>query len=223
MQQPTVRRVTREDVPRLTEVLTRAFARDPYFTWLAGDAAERNQRMRDAWHAILRFASAGLRETWTDTGLRGVAIWIPPGRQSSSLLDSFRLFPSFTRLTGWSRMREASSAVELLERRRRFHVPWPHFYLSALGVDPEVQGQGIGSAILEPVLRHADATRTAAYLETATARNVLLYERHGFVVVEELLLPGTDIRGWLMRRPADRAIAAGVGGALDPPSRPGSG
>ena len=223
MEQPSVRRATRDDVQQLAAVLTRAFARDPYFVWLAGDAPERNQRMRDAWRGILRHASAGLRETWTDAGRSGVAIWIPPGRASSSLLESFRLFPSFTRLTGWSRMREASAAVELLEHRRRVHAPTPHFYLSALGVDPDLQGRGIGSAILEPVLRRADATGALAYLETATARNVLLYERHGFAVVEALLLPGTDIRGWLMRRsarPASEALAPADPG---PPSPFGSG
>jgi hypothetical protein len=51
-----------------------------------------------------------------------------------------------------------------------------------------------------PVLDRCDADRVAAYLETAVARNVLLYERVGFEVVEELILPKTDIRGWLMRR-----------------------
>ena len=139
------------------------------------------------------------------------------------MFESFRLFPSFTRLTGWSRMREASAAVELLEHRRRAHAPSPHFYLSALGVDPDVQGRGIGSAILEPVLRRADATGAAAYLETATARNVLLYERHGFAVVEELLLPGTDIRGWLMRRPPGPAREEPAPADPDPPSPSGSG
>jgi ribosomal protein S18 acetylase RimI-like enzyme len=218
MEQPTVRRATRDDVPQLAAVLARAFARDPYFAWLAGAAPERNQRMRDAWHGILRFASAGMAETWTDADRSGVAIWIPPGRKSSSLIDSFRILPSFARLTGWNRMREASAAVELLEQRRHVHVPRPHFYLSALGVDPGLQGRGIGSAILQPVLRQADATEAVAYLETATARNVLLYERHGFAVVEELLLPGTDIRGWLMRRPP-RPI--GIGADRVDPGSPG--
>jgi hypothetical protein len=34
---------------------------------------------------------------------------------------------------------------------------------------------------------------------------VLLYERHGFDVVEELVLPDTDVHGWLMRRAANGA------------------
>lgn len=209
MEEPTVRRATTADVPRLAAVLAGAFARDPYFSWLAGEASERNQRMRDAWSGILRFASAGMRETWTDASRSGVAIWIPPGRGPSSIIDSFRLMPTFARLTGWRRLREASAAVEFLEHRRRDHVPTPHWYLSALGVDPDVQGQGIGSALLAVIGARADADRTPAYLETATARNVLLYERHGFAVVEELVLPRTDVHGWLMRR--DPVSGSGVG------------
>jgi hypothetical protein len=53
---------------------------------------------------------------------------------------------------------------------------------------------------MEPVLEICDRDGVPAYLETAVARNVLLYERAGFEVVEELILPKTDIRGWLMRR-----------------------
>ena len=223
MEEPIARRATRDDLPALAAVLARAFAHDPYFSWLAGDASERNQRMRDGWLGILRYASAGLRETWTDDDRNGAAIWIPPGRAASSMLDSLRLFPTFARLTGWNRMREASAAVELLERRRQRHAPTPHYYLSALGVDPERQGQGVGSALLAPILRAADAGGTTAYLETATARNVLLYERHGFGVVEELVLPGTDIRGWLMLRPPRSASGDVDPAAVDPPSRPGSG
>jgi ribosomal protein S18 acetylase RimI-like enzyme len=195
-----VRRATRDDVPALAAVLARAFARDPFFSWLAGDAPERNQRMRDAWVAILRHASARLTETWTTDDRAGAAVWIPPGRDVVGPLDSVRLLPGLVRLTTWRRLREASDAVEILERYRHRHVPRPHWYLSALGVDPDRQGEGIGSALLAPVLGRADAAGQPAYLETAVARNVLLYERHGFDVVEEVVIPRTDIHGWLMLR-----------------------
>ena len=79
-------------------------------------------------------------------------------------------------------------------------MPVAHFYLSALGVEPERQGEGVGTALMQPVLQRADRDERACYLETATGRNVLLYERQGFEVVEELTLPGTDVHGWLMRR-----------------------
>jgi ribosomal protein S18 acetylase RimI-like enzyme len=195
-----VRRATRREIPELAAVLARAFVQDPFFSWLAGEASERSQRMRDGWTGILRFASAGLSETWTNDDRSGVAIWIPPGRAASSLIESIRLTPALARMTTWRRLRLASAAIETLEEHRHRHAPQPHYYLSALGVEPERQGEGIGSALIAPVLAAADAAGAPAYLETATGRNVLLYERHGFEVVEELILPQTDIHGWLMLR-----------------------
>lgn len=221
MSEPRIRRATEADIPAMAAVLARAFARDPFFSWLTGDAPERNLRMRMGWAGILRRASAGLRETWTTADLAGVAIWLPPGRSASSFLDALRMVPALARLTGWRRLREVAAATELLEKRRRTHVPAPHWYLSALGVDPERQRQGIGSALLSLVLERADADGTPTYLEAATARNVLLYERHGFEVVEELILPRTDVRGWLMLRAATSGGTAATPRAH--PNRRGSG
>lgn len=199
-----VRLATKDEIPALAQVLTRAFARDPFISYLAGDAAQRDQRMQAGWTAILRFASARLLDTWTTDDHAGVAIWVPPGRKGSTALESVRLMPALGRLAGWRRLRSVSEAVTTLERRRHHHCPQQHFYLSALGVEPERQGQGIGSALMKPVLDRCDAEIIPAYLETAGTRNVQLYERHGFKVVEELTLPRTDIRGWLMLRRVKR-------------------
>jgi GNAT superfamily N-acetyltransferase len=106
------------------------------------------------------------------------------------------------RLTGWGRLRAVADAVGELERRRHNHVPEPHYYLSALGVEPGRQGQGVGTALMRPVLDRCDRDRIPAYLETATERNLPLYQRYGFSIVEELTLPGARVHGWLMRRAA---------------------
>jgi len=201
----TVRRASAADIPVLAAVLARAFARDPYHRFLAGDAPERNQRMRDGWSALLRHSSNRLSDTWTTDSRAGVAVWHPPGYDGPSFLDSLRLLPSVARLAGsWRRLRAISRAVSALEARRRGHVARPHYYLSVLGVDPDRQGEGIGTALLEPTLAAADHAGVPAYAESAIARSVLLYERLGFEVVEELTLPGTDIHGWLMVRNPSR-------------------
>ena len=201
--EPTpVRLATLDEIPELAGVLARAFAHDPFYSYLAGDAPERNQRMKDGWTGILRFGSAHLAHTYTTDDRAGVAIWLPPGYRGPSVLDSLRQMPALARLAGWRRLRTVGDAVAALEERRHHHVPHPHFYLSALGVEPERQGTGTGTALMKPVLEHADRDGTPAYLETATARNVLLYERLGFDVVEEMDVPRTDVRGWLMLRPA---------------------
>jgi ribosomal protein S18 acetylase RimI-like enzyme len=196
-----VRLATVADIPDLAAMLARAFARDPFYAYLAGNAPERNQRMRDGWAGLLRHASARLAATYTTDDRAGAAIWHPPGYHGPGFVTSLRVMPAMARLAGGlRRLRHVSRAVAELERHRRGHVPGPHLYLSALGVDPDRQGEGIGTALMGPGLARADADRLPAYLETATGRNVLLYERVGFAVVEELTLPGTDIHGWLMRR-----------------------
>ena len=195
------RLATAGEIDELAGVLARAFAKDPFYRWLAGDASERAQRMREGWSGLLRHTSNRLSATYTTDDHAGVALWHPPGYGGAGFLDSLRLLPSVLRLAGgMRRLRDISRAISALEKRRKAHVPMPHFYLSALGVEPERQGEGVGTRLMQPALLEADRRGLPAYLETATARNVLLYERQGFAVVEELTLPGTDVHGWLMRR-----------------------
>lgn len=72
----------------------------------------------------------------------------------------------------------------------RSHPARPaHWYLATLGTDPDVQGQGCGSAVLEPVLRECDRLGIGAYLESSKERNIDFYVRHGFRVSGDLRLP----------------------------------
>ena len=58
-----------------------------------------------------------------------------------------------------------------------------------LGTEPERQGNGIGSALMQPVLDDCDEHGIGAYLESSKERNIAFYGRHGFKVTEEILLP----------------------------------
>jgi ribosomal protein S18 acetylase RimI-like enzyme len=205
-----VRLATADDIGPLAAMLARAFAHDPFFAYLTGDAPERSERMRVGWMGLLRHASDRLSTTYTTDDHAGAALWHPPGHGGAGLVGSVRMTPSLARLAGgYGHLRRISRVIDALDARRHAHVPGRHFYLSAVGVDPARQGQGIGTALIRPVLLRADATATPAYLETAVARNVLLYERLGFDVVEELDLPDTDIHGWLMLRAPTVAAVAG--------------
>lgn len=76
----------------------------------------------------------------------------------------------------------------------------PHLHLSAIGVLPERQGQGVGSLLLSHFCKYVDELKQAAYLETDYPRNVHLYERFGFTVVEEEVVH--SVPHWFMWRPA---------------------
>lgn len=59
-------------------------------------------------------------------------------------------------------------------------------YVFVLGTAPEVQGQGLGTAMLNAVTAEADEQNLCCYIETGNQRARALYERHGFVMHETL-------------------------------------
>lgn len=58
----------------------------------------------------------------------------------------------------------------------------PHYYLGVLGLDPALQGRGVGMQLLRSFceLSAADPLSAGVYLETANPTNVSFYERAGF-------------------------------------------
>jgi len=206
---PELRKATAADIPDLAGVLARAFATDPFAGFLTKPGKHAEERATAGWSGLLRYNSDRLSHTYTTADRAGVALWLPPGRLDPPLVDRLRMIPSVLRWSGLRRLPTIGRVLDTMERRHRALMPEPHFYLLALGVDPARQGRGVGSALMRPVLDQCDRDRIPAYLETARERNLPLYERHGFRVVEELALPGTSVHGWLMRR--DPKPSAGHG------------
>ncbi|MBD0422371.1 GNAT family N-acetyltransferase [Streptomyces sp. NPDC052309] len=82
-----------------------------------------------------------------------------------------------------------------------------HEYLWMIGVAPERQGEGLGTALIASVLDRCDREGLPAYLEASSARSRGLYERLGFAFTGEPLDLPDGPRMWPMwrePRPADR-------------------
>nr|WP_239092221.1 GNAT family N-acetyltransferase [Streptomyces sp. SID14478] len=56
-----------------------------------------------------------------------------------------------------------------------------HAYLWMIGVRPGRQGEGLGTALMTPVLERCDREGLPAYLEASSVTSRALYERLGFV------------------------------------------
>jgi GNAT superfamily N-acetyltransferase len=77
----------------------------------------------------------------------------------------------------------------------------PHVHLGPIGVAPEAQGEGIGSALMNRYIDHIKRQRSAGYLETDRPKNVEFYKKFGFTVRHEEQLIGAPT--WYMWRPCD--------------------
>ncbi|MDV2991430.1 MAG: hypothetical protein N4J56_001084 [Chroococcidiopsis sp. SAG 2025] len=89
------------------------------------------------------------------------------------------------------------SKIEKIHKR---NMPERHWYLELLGVEPSHQGQGIGSALLQPILQQADLERIPCYLETFSEKNVYFYRQHGFQVLKTIDMPEVNLHLWTMKR-----------------------
>ena len=79
-------------------------------------------------------------------------------------------------------------------------VPFKHWYLWTVGVQPDSQGKGYASRLIRPMLSRIDKAGLPCYLETLDERNVPVYERLGFKVIDKSIIPDTSFINWAMLR-----------------------
>jgi len=137
----------------------------------------------------------------TSEKLEGVAAWLPPGKSPFGVWQIIRSVPlsilfRFGR-QGAGRLQAYGRFVDNLHRKL---VPYPHWYLQVIGVDPAYQGKGFSSRLVKPMLERIDRERMPCFLETNTGKNAAIYRRFGFEVVSEDKLPGTEVTSFAMLR-----------------------
>jgi ribosomal protein S18 acetylase RimI-like enzyme len=189
---------------RAVITLERAFASDPMFEWIFPDPIQRSQSLRLMNRVPVQYGLRYGRVTESNDGM-AVAIWIPPGRAitASGMIRCGMLGVPFG--IGFGPFARFMGANEVMGKFHKKYVPEPHWYLLIVGVDPDLQGRGLGSALVKEGLARADDTNCPCYLETSEERNLAFYERLGFVVVGTAPLGKGAPPGWAMRREPQRS------------------
>ncbi len=84
-----------------------------------------------------------------------------------------------------------------------------HWHVGPVSVEPGLQGAGIGGQLLTALCARMDTDGEVAWLETDKPENVVFYRRHGFDVIEEIVVPDqaryplfddAPFTTWFMRR-----------------------
>jgi ribosomal protein S18 acetylase RimI-like enzyme len=68
---------------------------------------------------------------------------------------------------------------------KKLHPKEPIYYLWFIGVDPNIQNKGTGSALLKDVIKQAELKNRPVYLETSTLKNLSWYKKFGFKIFSE--------------------------------------
>jgi GNAT superfamily N-acetyltransferase len=193
----SVRPAVADDAPRLATALARAFADDPGFSHLLPEPHDRTERLERFFRTELEGIAMTRGRLWTTEHVVGAAIWMPPDAWRVPVSATLREVPAAVRVFG---RRLPLALRSRLRMERRHPAKPPHWYLAVMGVDPEWQGRGLGTALMLPALETLDSQGIPAYLESSTPRSRALYQRNGFEVTGEFNLPANGPPLWAMWR-----------------------
>jgi ribosomal protein S18 acetylase RimI-like enzyme len=188
-----------DDVKAAVEPMVRAFAEDPLWVGVFPDKEKREPGMRHMFRFHMRYCLLCGEVHASSSRLEGIAVWLPGRCAALDLGPVLRAgvlrMPFAVGLKVLMRMRKVG---ETLTRMRTRQCKGEHWYVAMLGVDPSHQRQGIGRRLLAPKLDWCRREGLPVWLETETDQNVRFYERLGFEIREEEVVPDINVRLWGM-------------------------
>ena len=209
MASPTIVPLSENDLLAAALGLAKAFQDDPLQTYVFPDPAERAARSPGHFAPLLRYGLQFGEVLTTTRPSAGAAVWlgpeaweVTPERAAAAGLDDL---PT---IMGPAAAERFFSVLAAVDPYHHSHVPAVHWYVMVVGVAPEAQGQGLGRALLQPIIDRADAAGQPCYLETTQPKNVAFYEHLGFRRVVDTVESSSGLRVWTFRRdpPARRAV-----------------
>ena len=177
--------------------LARAFADDPALSWIFPDAEDRLRRLPRLFRLIFDEDADGMRLLGADGA--AVTLWRAPGHPAVGTWPMLRSAIPMIHALGFSTRRAlaVAAATEAHHPARRF------WYLHFAAVDPAHQGKGLGTGMIRAGLKRVAGSALPAYLETATERNLSIYQALGFEVIDEWRVPHGGPLFWSMLRQPD--------------------
>jgi len=142
-----------------------------------------------------------------DSGsITSLALWEPHEATPVAMARVVRMLSGFVWQCGTTKGLEAAKFFLELETRRAKLAPKPHFHLQLLATDPAKQKKGFGTAAIKAQLARNDAAKVASYLESSKAENLAFYQKLGFVVVDEVVLPNGHPVHLMLREPPQGGV-----------------
>jgi GNAT superfamily N-acetyltransferase len=211
-----VRTGSRADLDRASTVLGQAFADYAWTRWTV-DPDDHQHRITELQRTALGSVGLPFGHVWVGVVegiVQSVAVWMDTSIDVPSDVRH-EVQRITTELEGIRHQASAAAERQIAGWRPRER----HFYLATVGTAPPMQGRGLASAVLLPVLRMAGAEGVCAFLETSSRANVAFYSTLGFEIAHHHQISdgGPDV--WsMLRRPQAVNDTGGSGGWTSTPT-----
>jgi len=177
-----MRKAKRSEKEMIVELLRLSFINNLSVGFLVGSGYGRGSRIRGlmeyACEVCYRFGEVLITEDGS-----ACALILYPHLKRFSLYAVWLDIKLLFGVIGFARLKKVLHREKLIENQ---HPKVPFCYLWFIGVDPAVQGKGIGSDLMAELLAKMDAQDLPVYLETSVARNISFYQKFGFQVFHQI-------------------------------------
>ena len=189
---------TGHDITAMTATVSAAFMDLPPSQWLIPDPRAREQVFPDYFQLYVELGLLRGR-VYSSNGHQAVAIWLPITTDTHPALPGYNT--RLAAITG-AHIDRFTTFDTILEE---CHPATEHDHLAILAVSPALQGQGIGTALLERHHRVLDQRRRRGYLEAASERDAGYYEKRSWHRLgDPFTLPGGPPMWPMWRHPDTR-------------------
>ncbi len=186
-----------QDIEKSADSMVGAFSDYPMFQHILGDKSN-HESMMLCLKFLIKYSTLYAEAYATSRESEGIILLSDYENYRFGLIRSIRsgLLPLMKIGSDvGKRFNELDSFTQKIHKRL---MKENHQYIILLGVNPDWQGQGYGKKLMRPVLELAQEKGQSCYLETHGEKNVAFYNKLGFKVVSEDLMPGTDIVQYAM-------------------------
>lgn len=194
-----IRELTLAELPAAGALLGRGMRDNPQHIRVVGpDPARREAVFGKIFPTVLAVMhpKGAVLGAFLDGRLVGACALVPPGKCQPTPREKLRLVRA---VFAHASLGTTINALRWLGAWAAHDHTEPHWHLGPVGVERELQGRGVGGALLAEFCARVDAAGGAAYLETDKERNVRFYARFGFRTVEAA--PTLGVPNWFMFRP----------------------
>ena len=181
-----------------TSVLSRAFYNDPFYIWIMPNDKKRMEHLEWWMRIFLKYTLIHGDIHYTEDH-NAVAMWLGPDKP---IVNDFKIFSMGLVLypfkIGFNNfMRALDISGQWGKEHKKMNKR--HYYLMLIVVEPEFQGKGIGSRLMQVGLKRADDEGLECFLETVTPEDVQFYKKHDFDIILNKGF-GENDQYWLMTR-----------------------
>jgi ribosomal protein S18 acetylase RimI-like enzyme len=191
---------TPQNKQRAVDVLVRSFAKDPVSNYVSPAEGSR----KAFFQLSVNYLAA---HTYLYEENKAAAVWFKSGEANKNGIWQLLLSPLCTmKMLYYSSLRRGGELMNVMdnidkvEKQKLSSYP-KYYYIYFLAVDPDHQGQGLGSKLLKEIISRADSENCPVLLEASSERNRKLYLSHGFEEFDVFTMrDDPNVKLWLMLR-----------------------